>query len=72
MTTPIGPKTPVIHRTETWHGIGLVIRLHGNTGAEVQWPGVDLTRRESIRVLTPAQFPMAWPLPVERKRRRSV
>jgi hypothetical protein len=65
----IGPKTPVTHRTKPWHGIGLVVRLHGNTEADVQWPGLGLARRESIRVLDPAQFPMAWPLPAERRRR---
>jgi hypothetical protein len=70
MTTPIGTPTPVIHRTEPWHGVGFILRMvKGTDKADVQWPGMRLTRQESLGVLDPGKFPRAWPLPAERRRR---
>jgi hypothetical protein len=65
MPAPIGPKTPVTHRAKPWRGTGLVIRLLGITKAEVKWPGPGLACHEHLADLDPAQFPMAWPLPVD-------
>ena len=66
-TTAVRPR-PVTHRTKPWLGTGIAIRMHGNTTAEVKWPGPGLTRREEVGNLDPGMFPQSWPLPVERRR----
>lgn len=61
-TAALPPNTPVVHPL---HGVGLALRMWGNTEVEVQWPGQLHTRREALgdveRYVPPA--------PVQRRRR---
>lgn len=44
-TTELAPGIAISHRL---YGVGVVVRLHGRTVVEAQWPGKPYTTRESI------------------------
>jgi hypothetical protein len=53
-TTRFAPNTPVTHVAQDWHGLGVIVHMHGNTTAEVWWSGMTFTRREPVNAIQPA------------------